>query len=262
MASFLRRLAERSVRNVSFPARLPKRFGGRRMWLSPGNQLAILKFGEAKFNRDLLGFAERFVDPGAVVWDIGANMGLFAIPAAHRASLTVAVEPDPFNLALLHRSRRANPDLVIDILPAAVSGTLAVGRLGIAERGRAANSLAGHRTSTQMGGVRDEFPVVTVTADWMLDNFPAPDFVKCDAESAELTILEGATRLLAEARPVIVIEVDGANAKGCAAIFRANNYAMLSAYAPVDPAKAVEEIGEIWDLLAIPREKLAAMKGR
>jgi FkbM family methyltransferase len=259
---FIRNLAERLSRNVTFPARLPKRFGRRKIWLSPGNHLAVLKPGEAKFEGYLLDFAERFVNPGDVVWDIGANMGMFAIPAAHRAAFTLAIEPDPFNQNLLHKSMAANPDLKIDILPAALSNSFGIAKFDIPVRGRSANSLAATNFGTQTGGVRQEFSVLTVTADWVLDHFPKPDFIKCDAEGAETWILEGAARLLAEVRPVIIIEMPNENADACAAIFKANRYVMTSSYTPVDPAKLVDDIHDVWDVLAIPEEKLAGLVGR
>lgn len=258
----IRHLAELASRRLSFRARLPARFGRRPIYLSPGNRLGVLRFGDAKFEGYLLGFAERFVDSGSVVWDIGANMGMFTVPAAHRAKFTLAFEPDPFNLELLHRTQAANPDLALDILPVALAKDNAIAKLGIPVRGRATNSLVGVHFGTQMGGVRQTYSVVTVTADWVLERYPAPTFIKCDAEGAEVWILEGATRLLREARPVIIMEMPNENADRCAAIFKANDYVMTSSYTKVDAAKLVEDIHDVWDVLAIPREKLDAYIGR
>jgi FkbM family methyltransferase len=258
----VRSLAERMARNVVFKTRMPARYGRRPIWLSPGNHLAVLKFGDSKFVADLLNFVERFVDSGDVVWDIGANMGLFALPAATRAAHTIAFEPDPFNVRLIHRTMAANPDLKLDALAIAVSDEIGVSRFNIPVRGRSSNGLAHAALSTQTGGVRQQFSVMTVTADWLLEHFPAPDFVKCDAEGAESMILRGAPRLLGEARPVIVIEMARENAEECAAIFARHDYVTMSAYEPVAVESAVSDISDLWDVLAIPREKLAAFVGR
>ena len=262
MAISFRRLTEYVVRRLSFKARLPKRFGRRPIYLSPGNHLAVLKPGDAKFEGYLLGFADRFVDANSVVWDIGANMGMFAIPAAHRAKFTLAFEPDPFNLELLHRSQAANPGLALDVLPVALSKEFGIAQLSIPMRGRSANSLEGVHFGTQMGGVRQSYSVITVTADWVMERYPAPTFIKCDAEGAEVWILQGATRLLREARPVIIIEMPNENADACAAIFKANDYVMTSSYEKVDPTKLVDDIHDVWDVLAIPKEKLDDYIGR
>lgn len=262
MALPFRRLLERLSRGVVIKRRLPAHFGRRQMYLSPANQLSVLKFGDAKFVASLLGFAQRFVRTDDVVWDIGANMGVFSVPAAHRAKTVIAFEPDPFNLELLHRTQSVNRDLSWEVVPAAMSNVVGTSKFAIPERGRAANSLAGVNFGTQTGGVRQEYTVITITADWALEHYPAPDFVKCDAEGAETWILEGATRLLAEARPAIVIEVSGVNGPGCAEIFRANRYVMMSAYPKVDRAGIVDDISDVWDVLAIPEEKLDQYLGR
>ncbi len=256
VADSLRRLAERVSRNISFPSRLPKRFGRRKIYLSPANQLSVWKPGAAKFQTYLLDFADRFVGPETVVWDIGANMGMFALPAAHRAKFTLAIEPDPFNQLLLHKTRAANSDLALEVLPVAVSKQIGVSRFIIPERGRSANSLLETSFGTQIGGARQYLSVMTVTADWILDHFPAPDFVKIDAEGAELMILEGAPALLSKIRPAIVVEMPNEHARACAEIFRRNNYLLFSAYARVETKHALDDIKDVWDVLAIPKESL------
>ncbi len=257
-----RQWVEFALRRVIIRRRLPKRFGHRPIYLSPGNHLAVLKFGEAKFETYLLGFADRFVEADSVVWDIGANMGMFAIPAAHRAKFTLAFEPDPFNLELLHRTQSLNPDLALDVLPIALADKLGIAKLSIPGRGRSANSLEGVHFGTQMGGVRQQYSVVTTTADWILERYQAPTFIKCDAEGAEVWILEGATKLLAEARPVFIIEMPNENADRCAEIFRANKYVMMSSYTKVDRSGLVDDLHDVWDVLAIPEEKLDHYIGR
>jgi ribosomal protein L11 methylase PrmA len=118
-----RRIAERLLRTFRFTTRLPARFGSRPIRMSSGNYLGALKPGEAKFQQSLLNFVDRFVESESVVWDIGANMGTFAVPAAHLARATVAFEPDPFNLELLHATIALNHDLALDIVPIALSNT-------------------------------------------------------------------------------------------------------------------------------------------
>lgn len=258
----IRHMAERASRNVTIRSRLPKRFGRRRIYLSPGNHLAVLKFGDAKFEAYLLGFVDRFLDKESVVWDIGANMGIFAFPAAHVSKYTLGFEPDPFNLRLLQRTREANRDLEVEFLPVALADKVGSSRLNIPERGRSANSLENVNYGTQMGGVRGSMAVLTVSADWVLDHYPAPTFVKCDAEGAELMILQGGRRLLGETRPVIVIEMPNENAAACASIFLDNDYKLFSAYQPIDPDAAITNIEDVWEVLAIPSEKVLEYRGR
>jgi hypothetical protein len=79
----------------------------------------------------------------------------------------------------------------------------------IARDNRATNTLEGFGHQARMGGVRETQTVPTTSLDLMLDAFPAPSVVKVDVEGAELMVLEGASRLLSEVRPVIMIEVAG-----------------------------------------------------
>jgi FkbM family methyltransferase len=262
----VRWVAERLSRNMVFRSRLPARFGSRPIYLSPGNHLAVLKPSEHRFEGYLLGFADRFVDERSVVWDIGANMGVFSFPAAYKArkGFVLAIEPDPFNQLILQRTRvhPDNADLNINILPAAVSREVGIAELLIPERGRSANSLLGGAQGTQTGGVRERLTVLTVTMDWILERYPIPTFIKCDAEGAEAWILEGATNLLAKARPVINMEMPRENAEFCKAIFERNDYATFSAYDPITPGAELSSIDTIWEVLAVPRERIGELSGR
>lgn len=257
--------AERISRNLIIKSHLPARFGRRPIFLSPGNHLAVLKPGKDRFEGYLLGFADRFVHEDSVVWDIGANMGIFSFPAAFKAKrgFVLAIEPDPFNQLLLQRTRThwQNADFKVAILPAAISHEVGTAVLKIPVRGRSANSLMGAVEGTQMGGVRETLTVMTVTLDWLLERFPSPDFIKCDAEGAEAWILQGATNLLANVRPVINMEMPKENAQVCKAIFDRNDYLTYSAYDAITPGNELTSIDKIWEVLAVPREKVHSLAG-
>ena len=221
-----------------------------------------MKPGDRKFEAYLLKFVDRFVEPESVVWDVGANMGIFAVPSAHRAKFTLAIEPDPFNLALLHKTLASNPDLRIEVFPAAVADCVGTARFNIPIRGRSASGLDKTFFGTQTGGVRQQFTVVTVTADWLLERYPPPSFMKVDAEGAEVLILTGAKRLLSEARPAMVIEMPKENAHASKAIFDEYDYATFSSYIPVNLEDELRDISTGWDVLAVPRERLPKFIGR
>lgn len=258
---WLRHAARRVLRNHVKRAYLPRRYGRRPIYLSAANQLGVLKLGDAKFVSSLFDFVDRFAAPDSVVWDVGVNMGTFAIPAATRARFVLGFEPDTFNQRLLQRSKAANPDLKIEILPVAVSDTVGTARLGIAAKGRASNSIDAAAFSGNRGEMIDSFSVITITLDWALDHFPAPDLVKCDAEGVEDKILSGSARLLSDIRPVIIIEIAGTTAAACLSILAANDYHCFSAYAPVQPNERLSDLGGAWDVVAIPAEKVAAFTG-
>ena len=146
----------------------------------------------------LMSLAKEFVQPGAIVWDVGANVGLFAFAAASLAGSggrVVALEPDAWLVQLLRRSARRGSRRV-----GAGAGGAGGGRRDAGARGRsawpsvrrAANYLAEYGT-TQTGGTREDQTVVALTLDW-LSSTPCrlPSVIKIDVEGAELEVLEGA----------------------------------------------------------------------
>jgi FkbM family methyltransferase len=255
----LRRLAELAVRNLIVRRRLPADFGRRAIFLSPANRLRALDFSLERFEPTLLSYVRRFIQPGMIVWDIGANMGAFTFPAAHAAkgAKVVAIEPDPFNQLLLHRTLDANPDLDVAIIPAALSNRVGLADLEIAARGRAANALRGADHGSQMGGVRAAYPVVTLTLDWLAEHQPAPDLIKCDAEGAEAWILQGGENLLATKRPILIMEVPSENSDACTGLLHERGYALFPAERRIDPAEELRRIGQSWEIVAIPSERVS-----
>lgn len=259
----LRRLAEFAMRNLVVRRHLPADFGRRTLFLSPANRLRALDFSLERFEPTLLSYIRRFIRPGMVVWDIGANMGAFTFPAAHatQGGKVVAIEPDPFNQMLLHRTRAANPDLDVTIIPAALSSQVGLAELQIAARGRAANSLRGADHGSQMGGVRATYPVVTLTLDWLAEHQPGPDLIKCDAEGAEAWILRGGATLLATKRPLLIMEVPSENSDACTTLLHDHRYALFPAERRIDPVEELCAIGKAWEIVAIPAEQVATWAG-
>lgn len=135
--------------------------------------------------------ANTHIGPDDVVWDIGANCGVFAL-SCNKAKHVIAVEPDPFLASLINRSEAPN----VQTLCAAVSSGSGVSDLCIASRGRASNRLSDVSSGTQTGGIRSSTPVMTLTLDQMLKHFPAPTFIKMDIEGSELLALSGGHRTL------------------------------------------------------------------
>lgn len=204
-----RKLLERFSRGRILKRHLPASFGSVPIIVSPD---ASLQFWKPRVKSDLFDFAREFVRPGDVVWDVGANVGLFTVSAAQMAGVSgrvIAVEADVWLAGLLRKSAAIQPGTSagIQIIPAAVSNATAIAQFNIAQRGRASNFLVGAGGSSQTGGIRETVSVVSITLDWLLEQGVAPDVLKIDVEGAELSVFEGAKRMLAGARPVILCEV-------------------------------------------------------
>ncbi len=209
IVTIMRTIVERLMRGVSFKRRLPAAFGRRPIIVSPDAQLKVLKPGPSAFDPGLMDAAQRLVRPDQNVWDVGANMGVFSLAAAHlsRTGTILGIEADPWLSELLRRTAALNPSLSIHVVPAAVSDHVGEAILAIAARGRAASHLSHVHGSSQSGGCRTEVVVPCITLDSLLDTFAAPDLIKIDVEGAELLVLRGMKRLLEEARPLIYCEV-------------------------------------------------------
>lgn len=245
-----RSLIEHLSRERVLKRRLPQDFARAPILVSPD---ASLRFWKSPLESDLFDFAREFVKPGAVVWDIGANVGLFTLAAAHKAGASgrvVAVEADIWLAKLLQRSVALQPptSAAIQVLPAAVSDASGIASFTIAERGRASNHLAGLPGSSQAGGIRDTVQVVTITLDWLLNFTPPPAVVKIDVEGAELSVLQGGLRILSEVRPIILCEVAEENPDKVAELLFANGYTLYDWDAPERPQVA----SACFNTLALP----------
>lgn len=252
--SFIRTFAERASRNRSFKRSLPSGFGGAAVLVSPDSQLKYLKPGAAGFDAVLLERAKEFVRPGMKVWDIGANVGVFAAAAAGLGAHVIAIEPDPWLASLLRETARLkqNASFTIVVLCTAVSDSNGVTDLMIAARGRASNAIAIAKGNENMGGVRETLSVPTLTLDTLLDHFGAPNFIKIDVEGAEMLALNGATRLLGDVRPVWMIEVNKSNMSPAAQIFQAYQYHLFDADLPKEARLEISACS--FNTLALPRD--------
>jgi FkbM family methyltransferase len=232
--SLPRTLLERLSRNVVLSRRLPNDFGRRPLYVSPGSALKYWRPDLGRFDPLLFDLVRRFVSPDQTIWDIGANMGLFAFAAAHRVGprgKVLAVEADIWCVNLLRRSRSAscNKHLSVDILPIALSNEIGITKFNIAQRGRATNFLASVIGSAVTGGVRETVLVPSVSLDWLLEKHSQPDFVKIDVEGAEVLALEGATTLLRTQRPLIACEVLPANQAAVSRLLTHCDYCLFDA---------------------------------
>jgi FkbM family methyltransferase len=257
---FLRRWAEHFSRGIILRRRLPDEFRNLPIYVSPEAGLRYWRWDLAKVDAMLCRMARELVTAGSVVWDVGANVGLFSFSAAAlagRSGWVLAVEPDLWLAQLLTRSARgiqkngaeAAP---VAVLPAAVSETNGISQLQIAERARAANHLIETDGSSQAGGSRNLQQTVTLTLDFLLEHFPPPTVLKIDAEGAELKALRGASKLLRVVRPVIWCEVAPENAFSVAELLRCEGYQIYAAALPPEKRTPLQRAS--WDTLAVPMQ--------
>lgn len=209
----------------------------------------------------LIRLTRELVRPGHVVWDIGANVGLFSFAAATAAApggMVVAIEADIWLAGVLRRSLRIpNTRADIEVLPAAVGAAAGVGRFAIAARSRATNHLAGFGSS-QTGGVRAVQAVPVLSLDQLIGPFPAPDIVKIDVEGAEVDVLTGAHHILREVAPIVICEVTATNSAAVTRLLRGSGYQLLDATEPAADRRPLMEAA--WSTLAVPMTAIPAAR--
>jgi FkbM family methyltransferase len=250
----IRSFLERLSRGRVLRRRLPAEHGGHALHVSPDASMRLWRRDLGAVDPFLLGMAAQLVKPGMTVWDVGANVGLFAFAAAFAAGpggRVLAVEADGWLAELLRRSAASAPPAYapVEVLAAAVSDVPGTVEFCIAQRGRAGNHLSSVPGSTQTGGTREVRRVPAVTLDGLLAEHPAPRVLKIDTEGAELLCLRGAGRLLAEVRPVVLCEVGEDNAAAVGDLLQGHGYTMFDAATHPDG----EPIGRpAWNTLALP----------
>lgn len=202
------------------------------IYVSPDAQLKYLKLGAAAFDQDLIAIAETFIDSETVVWDIGANVGIFTFAAASiiKNGTVLSVEADIWLAGILRKTGalKEYSGRDIRVLPAALSSNSGVFVFQIAARGRASNALEIAGGSSQMGGIREIQYVPCLTIDTLLENQPEPELIKMDVEGAEALVLSGSTRMLESVRPIFYVEVAPANRAAVEEIMNAQAYKFFS----------------------------------
>lgn len=136
----MRTLLALGTRGRAFRRRLPPSLGGAVFPASTDGGLKHLRLDAASIDPMLTGFAKRFVKPGMVVWDVGANVGLFTFAAAGLAGPSgrvVAVEADIRLAGNLRRAAAWNTDgkktATVDVVPTALAGSVGVAEFNIAK---------------------------------------------------------------------------------------------------------------------------------
>ena len=140
------------------------------------------------------------LQPGDVFFDIGAQAGYHSVYASSLVGplgRVFAFEPAPANLANIKQHFLMNHLTNTFVIDAAVSDTNGISYFDCAD-----SAVAGHLSATGTLAVR------TISLDQEIDSgaLPDPDYIKIDAEGAELKILEGARKMLERRHPTISLE--------------------------------------------------------
>ncbi len=160
------------------------------------------------FERDIVRRMVALARPRTTVMDVGANLGLMAIPVLRDCPecRVVSFEPSPGTLPFLRQTAAASPHrdrwTVIDRALSDAEGELDF------TVGTPADALfEGFKSHDRIRGGRVvKVPVSTLDAEWRRLGEPEVSVVKIDVEGAEGGVLAGAAALLDTWRPSLVVE--------------------------------------------------------
>jgi FkbM family methyltransferase len=146
----------------------------------------------------------RYVKPGTLVVDIGANIGYFTMLLAslvEPTGLVVAVEPNPENIKLMEASRRVNRFGHVLIIQAAAGRHTGLLSLNVSYSNGTTGEL-----SDDLIAIFASHPVPCFALDGLLPKDRPISLVKIDAEGAEFNALIGLSQTIDRDHPVIVSE--------------------------------------------------------
>lgn len=155
------------------------------------------------------------VKPGSVYFDVGANIGLMAVPVLRNCKecTVVSFEPSPSTLPYLMKTAAASDFKdrwqVIGKAAGDKSGELT---FFVSPEGLGAyDSLA--NTARVSGTSEVIVPVTTIDAEWESMGRPAVSIIKIDVEGAEMSALRGACSCIGQERPILLVEWNASNFK-------------------------------------------------
>ena len=147
----------------------------------------------------------------SVFWDVGANIGLYSIYAAHKKSCkVVAIEPSIFNLEILAKNIALNnAERLVTIFPIALTNQNSQGLFSMSsdEVGGALSTFGkDYGYDGKKLDFKFQFQGIGMRMDnavdlWGLDQ---PDYVKVDVDGIEHLVLEGFGEKLKKVKSLLI----------------------------------------------------------
>jgi FkbM family methyltransferase len=142
-------------------------------------------------------FIDQVVQPGDVVWDVGAHHGYVTLAAARRAGTNgriYAFEPGTRNRRILQRHLAWNAATTVTALPYALGAAPGPARFGG----------AGTSKTQALGAGNDIVAIRTVESLIASGECAPPDFMKLDVEDAEADVLAGGRNALPHTAALLI----------------------------------------------------------
>ena len=181
--------------------------------ITPGEETSRALFVSGTYEPASMLALQRVLWPGAVMFDVGANVGLCTLAGATRVGAmghVYAFEPSSRERVTLEKNVTLNRCGNVTIIPAAAADRSGAGTLRVAAgQHRGQNTLAPIFAYPSVSVEREEaVPLVSLDDLWRARTVRLPDVLKIDVEGSELQVLRGATAVLRESMPVVIFEIN------------------------------------------------------
>jgi FkbM family methyltransferase len=150
------------------------------------------------------------IPKGSVLWDIGANVGIYSCYAAKRGVGVFAFEPSVFNLEILSRNiflNKLTEQVTIVPLPLTEKLTFSTLNMVSTDWGGALSTF-GKEYGQDGEPMNIAFKLPTIGLSMVdainLLNIHHPDYIKMDVDGIEHLILQGGLRILDEVKGLLV----------------------------------------------------------
>jgi len=205
-------------RNLGFPVRnfllrnrpIHVQASGLAYLLSPEGSVPLEMWSGRYFEQHEVDFIVGCLRPSMTFFDIGANVGLFSIPAAKKLTqgTVYAFEPTPLIFQTLVKNARLNNVENLRAIHSAVGDRNGEATLQVNVTGKDGLNTIGRPTHDYSEVVATEtVPILTLDSFVETNAVPRVDLMKIDTEGAELLIFRGARSLLARPdAPAILFE--------------------------------------------------------
>ena len=167
---------------------------------------------------------EKYSRDGAVLYDIGANVGAYALIAASRGASVYAFEPSHQNLYHLHENILLNGlDGKITVLPVILGAKNGTARFSMSDTTFGASR--GFSGTGEKSG--KAYPVMALDDAREIFSLPVPVAVKIDVDGAEAELLTGAQALLSEkALKSVLVETEEKNTEDVRHVIEAAGFSL------------------------------------
>ena len=222
-------------------------------------------------------FLASVLRPGMTVVDVGANIGLYTLLAAHLVApggTVVAVEPSPREQVSLRRNLAANGRLLVLVRVRTEALGQANGRatLHLTDAEHAGQNTLGAPAYADTTVIEEvEVPVVTFDRLVKEEALERIDVVKIDVEGAEELVLQGGEASLRRFRPLVLLELQdpslrtlGSSAERVISLLERFDYTVVS-YSERTGKPERETFGNGWktcspNVVACPNERVDELR--